>query len=99
MSARRSTPGFGALVTAETVPVPEPITYLCPLLLENRRIEGLGIDIRDVRVQRGDAWRVSTAPERVAAIMEEQRLSRVMRPDDADTAAREAYVGRRDGEP
>jgi len=77
-------PASGALVTAETTPVPESMRYLYRFLLENRYIEGLEnydpsilrIDTRDVlaRLQRGDAGWESAVPERVAAIIEERRL-------------------------
>jgi hypothetical protein len=77
-------PASGALVTAETIPVPESMRYLYRFLLENRHIEGLEnydpsilqINTRDVlaRLQRGDAGWESAVPERVAAIIKERRL-------------------------
>jgi hypothetical protein len=77
-------PASGALVTAETMPIPESIRYLYRFLLENRRVESLEnydpsilrINTGDVlaRLQRGDAGWESAVPERVAAIIKERRL-------------------------
>ena len=77
-------PASGALITAETMPVPESIRYLYRFLLGNRRVEGLEnydpsilrINTRDVlaRLQRGDAGWESAVPEGVAAIIKERRL-------------------------
>jgi hypothetical protein len=77
-------PASGALVTAETMPVPESMRHLYRHLLDNRHIEALEnyepsilrINTRDVlaRLQRGeDGWE-SAVPERVATIIKERRL-------------------------
>jgi len=77
-------PESGALVTAETMPVPESMRYLYRHLLDNRHIEALEnyepsilrINTRDVlaRLQRGDGGWESAVPERAATIIKARRL-------------------------
>ncbi len=78
-------PESGAVITAETMPIPRTIRYLYRYLLDNRRIEALDGDsallhIRtsDVlqRLQRGDPTWEQAVPEPVAEIIKERRLFR-----------------------
>jgi hypothetical protein len=77
-------PESGAIVTSDTMPVPDTMRHLYRFLLDNRHVEALErydrsiIDIRtaDVlaRLQRGDAGWESAVPERVVAIIKERKL-------------------------
>jgi hypothetical protein len=77
-------PESGTVITAATMPVPEPIRHLYQFLLDNRRIEFLErydpsilrIRTPDVlaRLQRRDHGWESTVPDRVATIIKERGL-------------------------
>ncbi len=77
-------PESGALVTADTMPVSEPLRHLYQFLLDNRRIESLErydpavLQIRtpDVlaRLQRRDRGWESAVPDLVATIIKERGL-------------------------
>jgi hypothetical protein len=77
-------PESGAVVSADTMPIPEPMRYLYRFLRDNRRIEALErydpsiLQIRtpDVlaRLQRGDPDWESAVPEPVATIIKEREL-------------------------
>jgi hypothetical protein len=77
-------PESGAVVTADTMQVPETMRYLYRFLLENRHIEALErydpsilqIRTRDVlaRLQRGDPGWESAVPGPVATIIKERGL-------------------------
>jgi len=77
-------PETGAVVTADTLQVPEPMRHLYQFLLDNRRIVALErfdpsilhIRTRDVlaRLQRGDSSWESAVPEPVATIIKERGL-------------------------